>query len=478
MKTETLIGRKTEIAEIQNCIKSDRSEFVILYGRRRIGKTFLVKKYFDGKFDFHFVGASRHTTPQQLEDFGKSLAKYADTAIQTPRNWSDALDMLARHLESINKKRKKIIFIDEMPWIDRKQSDFVAALEHFWNSWAAMRDDIVLIACGSATSWMIKNLVKNKGGLHNRVTRRIYLRPFTLNETEQYLRNKGFVWQRTQIMQCYMVLGGVPYYLSLLDRHLSLPQNIDNLFFRQGALLQNEFEDLYNALFPSADKYINIVKALSTKQKGLTRDEIISATNYQGGSLTTILNNLENCDFIECYNQYGSKKKNMIYKIVDFYTLFYFRYIDGNRTKDEEYWQHTFSTSSVAAWQGISFELLCRCHLPQIKHALGISGVATKTASWKYIPPQNSNERGTQIDMVIERIDKMIHLCEMKFRDRKFAIDKSYADTINRRADIFKEKTQTSCQVVNTIVTPVGLTSSKYNTLIHSIITADDLFAK
>ena len=476
MKTEKLIGREQEVSEIQQCIKSNKSEFVVIYGRRRVGKTFLVKKYFNGKFDFYFVGASRMTSRQQLETFASSLSKYSGSRIKTPQNWKDAFDLLSQHLETIDEKRKKIIFIDEMPWIDRKQSDFLMALEHFWNDWVAMRDDIVLIACGSATSWMINNLIKNRGGLHNRITRRIYLHPFNLHETELYLKYRDFTWDRTQIMQCYMTIGGVPYYLSLLDNRLSLPQNIDNLFFRQGALLQNEFEDLYNALFSSADKYINIVKALSQKQKGLTRDEIIAATNYQGGSLTTILNNLENCDFIETYNQYGNEKKNTIYKIVDFFTLFYFKYIDGNRSKDEEFWMHNFRNQSVAAWQGMSFELLCRCHLRQIKHGLGISGIATKTSSWKYIPPQGSDEQGTQIDMVIERVDKMIHLCEMKFRDKRFAIDKAYADTLNNREEIFKEKTNTNYQVVNTIVTPIGLTDSKYNHLINSVVTAEDLF--
>lgn len=477
METEKLIGREQETAEIQKCIKSNKSEFVIIYGRRRVGKTFLVKKIFNGIFDFYFVGSSRMTSKMQLEDFASSLSKYSGIKTIVPQNWKDAFNLLSNYLETLNEKRKKIIFIDEMPWIDRKQSDFLAALEHFWNNWVTMRDDIVLIACGSATSWMINNLVKNRGGLHNRITRRIYLHPFSLHETELYLKYREFDWNRIQIMQCYMIVGGVPYYLSLLDNRLSIPQNIDNLFFRQGGLLQNEFENLYNALFSSADKYINIVKALSQKQKGLTRDEIIAATNYQGGSLTTILNNLENCDFIETYNQFGNEKKNTIYKIVDFYTLFYFKYIYGNHTKDAEYWTHIFNTQSVASWQGMAFELLCRCHLQQIKHALGISGIATKTSSWKYIPRQDSQDQGTQIDMVIERVDRMIHLCEMKFRERRFAINKAYADTLSHRMKIFKEKTETNYLVVNTIVTPEGLTDSKYNHLIHSTVTSNDLFA-
>lgn len=476
MKTEKLIGREYETAEIKQCMQSNRSEFVILYGRRRVGKTFLVKKFFGGKFDFFYAGTSGMSSKLQLENFCKALSKYSGSKATTPKNWSDALDQLAQYLETLPKTRKKVIFIDEMPWIDRKQSDFVAALERFWNNWVTMRDDIVLIACGSATSWMINNLVKNRGGLHNRITRRIYLHPFTLRETEIYLKESEIEWSRMQIMQCYMITGGVPYYLSLLDNRLSLPQNIDNLFFKDSALLQNEFEDLYHALFASADKYIAIVKALSTKQNGLTRDEIISATNFQGGSLTTILNNLENCDFIETYNQYGAKKKNTIYKIVDFFTLFYFRYIDGNYTKDEEFWQHNFNSPGVAAWQGLSFELLCRCHIRQIKHALGISGIATDISSWKYIPPSDSTEQGTQVDLVIERVDKVIHLCKMKFRERKFAIDKQFADKIKHRAEIFAEKTGTNCQTVNTIVTPSGLTDSRYNSIIHSVVTSDSLF--
>lgn len=478
MKKEKLIGREQEISDIECCMKSHRSEFVIIYGRRRVGKTFLVRQFFKGKFDFHFVGASKMTTKQQLENFSKALNEYSNTEFPTPNNWSQAFYQLSDYLEGIKSKQKKVIFIDEMPWIDRKQSDFVSALEYFWNSWVAMRDDIVLIACGSATSWMINNLVKNRGGLHNRITRHIYLRPFSLRETEQYLKYHDISWNRFTIMQCYMILGGVPYYMSLLDNRLSLIQNIDNLFFREGALLRNEFTELYNALFPSADKYINIVKALSLKRGGLTRDEIIKATNYQGGGLTTILNNLENCDFIEGYNQYGSKKKNIIYKLVDFYTLFYFKYIANNRSKDDDFWTHNSQKPSVIAWQGISFELLCRCHLQQIKHGLGISGISTITSSWKFLPKADSEESGTQIDMVIERVDKLLHICEMKFCERKFAIDKSYAEIISKRSEIFKEKTKTKCAVVNTIVTPKGLTDSRYNWLIHSVVTADDLFAK
>ena len=293
---DTLIGRHLELKELQSAIDSRRSEFVILYGRRRIGKTFLVRCFCQDNYSFHFVGAHKKNNRTQLNNFREQLLRYSKRKrIPELKNWHEAFVQLEQYLEKCTAKRK-VLFFDEMPWMDTQKSDFVSELEYFWANWVQNRDDIVFIACGSATTWMKEKLEDNQGGLHNRITHRIYLRPFYLSECKQYLQANGFEWSDYQILQYYMVFGRVPYYMSLLQRNLSLVQNIDNLLFRRGGSLSDEFSELYNALFKRADRYIKIVQLLATKQEGFTKTDIINGTGYSGGGLTKMLNNLERCD--------------------------------------------------------------------------------------------------------------------------------------------------------------------------------------
>ena len=477
---DTFIGRKREMEELERCMNSTRSEFAVIYGRRRVGKTFLVRNFFHDTYTFYYVGAHKKSQKKQLENFAKALSKYG-TFPETPKldNWSEAFDALIQLLEQSQSERK-VLFFDEMPWIDNKTSDFVDALEYFWNSWVATRDDIVLIACGSATSWMVDKLIANQGGLHNRITRQIYIAPFTLNECQQYLESKGFGWDYYQIIQCYMVLGGVPYYLSLLEPNLSLPQNIDALFFAIGGRLSDEFDELYNSLFSKADRYVAVVRALSAKREGMTRSEIETASGLSGGNLTRILKNLQRCDFIMKFSQFGCKKKNTIYRISDFYTLFYFRFIENNDDKDHEFWMHNFMTRSVESWEGFTFELVCLKHLNQIKKGLGISGIATTASSWRVGPVLDNNgqvvRRGAQIDLIISRIDKMVHLCEMKFASKPYTITNDYKEKLNERMIIFRDETKSPLKLVHTMITPYGVTKGKQYGILHSEITAKELF--
>ena len=468
-----LIGRNKEISELQRCYESNRSEFIIVYGRRRIGKTYLVRHCFQDKYDFMYVGARNLTQQRQLERFANSLCEFAN--LITPpvlKDWFEAFDQLKSYLQSLPKQRK-VIFIDEMPWIDSYKSDFIKALETFWNGWAAMRDDIFFVACGSSTSWMVNNLIENQGGLHNRITNQIYLRPFNLNECEQYIESFDFGWDRYQIMQCYMALGGVPFYLSLLNPSWSLAQNLDNLFFRRNALLQQEFNELYNALFKHADKYIDVVRALSTKREGLTRQQISEMTGISGGGLTKILNNLERCDFILQYAHFGKTKNNSIYRLSDFYTLFYFSFAEKHDGKDEKFWTHNMNSPAVRAWQGFTFELLCMVHLDQIKQSLGISGIATESSTWR---SKDKETEGAQIDLVISRADRIISLCEMKFSEEKYGMTEDYAEKLRDRMGIFRQETKTKRGLQNILVTPFGLTKSKHNGIINNVITAEGLF--
>lgn len=472
-----LIGRQREIAELEWAVKSDRSEFIILYGRRRVGKTFLVRKFFDDKYTFHYVGAHRQPKNLQLQNFSEALANYSGGEVCPIESWHDAFLRLEEYLEGCADSRK-IIFFDEMPWMDSQGGEFVDELEYFWANWVQNRDDIVFIACGSATSWMKEKLEDNQGGLHNRMTHKIYLRPFYLSECKAYLAHRGFDWSDYQILQCYMIFGGVPYYLSLLRPNLSLPENVDSLIFRRGGDLANEMNELYNALFKNADRYMAVVKLLATKRQGFLRSEIEQATGFSGGGLSKMLDNLERCDFVVSYAQFGNRNKLTLYRLSDFYTLFYFRFVEGNRSRDEQYWLHHYTDRSVESWEGFTFEEVCLRHLAQIKRGLGISGIATEASSWRYVPGKGVDGKGAQIDLVIKRSDKIIHLVEMKFSETKYSITKDYANRLQERKALFMEQTKIMRGAVLTFVTPSGIAQNSNSGIVHSQITSKDLFAE
>lgn len=455
-------------------MESERSEFVVVYGRRRIGKTFLVRRFFKDNYAFSFVGKHEMRREQQLAEFAKELMCYShSTFVPQLKNWTEAFDALQRLLETYNISGKKVVFFDEMPWMDTPKSDFVSALENFWNGWANMRDDIVLVACGSATSWMVDKLLHNQGGLFNRITQKLYLRPFKLSEMEQYLDEKHFGWNRYQIAQCYMILGGIPFYLTLLNPKLSLLSNIDELFFADAhAMLRTEYNELYSTLFKRPDNYLAVIRMLTERKEGFTRKEINEKTKLGGAALSKILSDLEQCDFIFSYARYGNAKNNAIYRIKDFYTLFYYKYVNGIDTKDSLRWTHLSSTPQVSSWQGFSFELLCLLHLDEIKKALGIDRILNDASAWRSRQP----EQNTQIDLVIERADHNINLCEMKFSSGMYAIDKGYEQKLRERMSIFQAETMTRCSTRITLVTTYGVLQNKHSGIVNDEVLLDDLF--
>jgi len=473
---DKLIGRKQEQVKLQACMESGRSEFVVVYGRRRIGKTFLVRRFFKDSYAFSFVGKHEMGRELQLAEFAKALQQYSKSTY-TPelKSWSNAFDALQKHLESSNVRGKKVVFFDEMPWMDTPKSDFVAALENFWNGWANMRDDILFVACGSATSWMVDKLLHNQGGLFNRITQKIYLRPFNLYEMEQYLDAKHFNWNRYQIAQCYMILGGVPFYLTLLDSKRSLLANIDELFFSDAhAMLRTEYNELYATLFRRPDNYLAVIKVLTERKEGFTRQEIGDKVKFGGAALTKILTDLEQCDFILPYARYGNAKNNTIYRIKDFYTLFYYKYVNGIDTKDPHRWTHLSSTPQVVSWQGFSFELLCLLHLEEIKKALGIDRILNDASAWR----SKQIEKNTQIDLVIERADHNINLCEMKFSTGMYAIDKEYEQKLRERMSIFQAETKTRNSTRVTMITTYGVLQNKHSGIVDDEVTLEDLFSE
>lgn len=473
---DKLIGREREWQELDEAFHSNRSELILLRGRRRVGKTFLIRSYFQDQYTFHFVGRFKKSKKDQLEAFRYEL-QLASGVSDIPEFicWKDAFRALENYLEQSQDVRK-VIFLDEIPWMDRHGNELIQELDDFWNTWVTNRDDVVLIACGSATAWMRKKFEKNKGGLHRRITHKIYLRPFYLCEVKAYLEDHHIDWDDYQIMQCYMILGGVPYYLSLLKPYLSLPENIDNLIFRRGGELEDEFDELFPALFFKSEKYVQTIRLLSKKREGYTRQEIEKAIKVSGGTLTTLLENLEDCDFISRYSQLENKERDMLFRLSDMYLLFYFQYIDNNRSKDEQYWLHHFNDRSVESWEGFAFEALCLLHLPLIKKGLGISGMATSASSWRYAGDKENGRKGAQIDLIIKRADGLSHLVEMKFARSEYEITKDYVQRLNERRNTFSAVTGISHGLMDTFVTPLGIKRGVNSSGIVSQITGKDLF--
>ncbi|GAA3935554.1 AAA family ATPase [Chitinophaga oryziterrae] len=470
----TITGRKKELEILEKVKSSEKSEFVAIYGRRRVGKTFLIREAFQQDFAFYLTGVAHTTLNQNLYNFHRALQKhYPEEATNVPENWFIAFGQLEEAL-SKSKKEKKIIFLDELPWLDTAQSGFIQALDYFWNSYASARKDIVLIVCGSAASWMINTLIHNKGGLHNRITYRIRLEPFTLNECEEFFQNRRGVFNRYQLIQLYMVMGGVPFYLDYIDVGMSASQNINKLCFQRDGMLVEEFTDLYTSLFNKAEKHLTIIEALSKKTRGLTRIEIINTTNLpNGGSTTRILKELEESGFIRKYLSFGKKEKNSLYQLSDFYSLFYIKFIRGNHKTNEDAWINGLDTPQQRAWSGYAFEQVCMAHLSQIKQALGISGVQTNSSSWI-----NTGEgKKKQIDLVIDRRDDVINICEMKFSITSFIIDKKYHEELLDKIETFKTATQTTKSIFLTMITTFGVTRNIYsNSIVQNSLTMDDLF--
>lgn len=478
---QELIGRRTELKALREYINSDKSEFIAVYGRRRVGKTFLIRKAAEDNFAFFVTGAYKASKSEQLINFAIALQKYSGSdQLIIQKNWILAFYELSRYLETLP-EGKKIIFIDELPWMDTAKSGFISALENFWNSWAVLRNDIKLITCGSATSWMINNLIRNRGGLHNRLTHHLVLEPFSLGECEEYFKTFGFSYARKQIAECYMAMGGIPYYISMMDKSKSLAQNIDYLFFSKNAPLKEEFNDLYSALFKNASPHIAVVTALSTKGKGLTRQEILDVTGLtDNGAFSTVLDELEICGFIRLYQPFGKvrlgdekrQKSNTIYQLVDFYTLFYFNFIKNNRYQDEHFWTSSLNSPTHSAWSGLSFEMLCLIHLKQIKQTLGISGVQTLACSWR----STGTKKGAQIDLLIDRKDETVNICEMKYAKEQFEINKEYEEKLSNKINAFSEETGTKKSLMLTMITTYGVKQNTYSDIVQSEIVLDDLF--
>lgn len=453
-------GRKEEIALLHSLQKSHKSEFVAIYGRRRVGKTFLIRQVFEENFSFQLSGVANIGLKQHLQNFHNAFLKYnfKNPPSTPPSDWFDAFNRLSIALEKTTAS-KKVIFLDELPWLDTPQSNFIPALEYFWNSWASARQDVLLIVCGSAASWIINQLINNRGGLHNRVTERINLKPFTLSETEAFLKAKGAVYDRYQLLELYMVMGGIPFYLESIQTNRSVAQNIDRLFFAEGGLLSGEYTNLYRSLFKKYEKHTAIVEALSKKATGLTRSELIEATQLSnGGSTTQLLEELEHSGFIRRYHPFGKGIRNSIYQLTDPYTLFYLNFVKDSKAKSSGAWLAQLDSPKWQAWSGYAFESICWYHVDVIKNHLGIAAVYTEISTWR----SQKSKPGAQIDIVIDRKDKVINLCEIKFSIKPFTISKAYAENLKRKLMTFRTETNTRKALFLTLIAANGMTDNAY----------------
>ena len=468
-----IIGRERERRVLTLCEASLKPEFVAVYGRRRVGKTYLIVEHFGNKFTFSVTGLSGGSMKDQLRVFHSSLRKYFRGDIPAPANWFYAFGLLEKQLENDITTGKKIVFFDELPWLDTPKSGFLSALEHFWNAFASRRADILLIVCGSAASWMLKNLIENYGGLHNRITERIIVEPFLLSDCELFYRSRGIAYNRMQIAEAYMILGGIPFYMDAMDKMFGLNQNIDMLLFNNNAKLENEFTRLYRSLFQYADNHIRIAETLAKTDAGMTRQEISKASGVSdGGSLTKILKELIACGLVDKTIDIKRKKSGDYYKLVDFFSLFHNRYLKSREGRDPHFWTNYLSDPAHRTWCGYAFERLCMAHVGLIKQKLGISGVITDIYAFR----SSRQKGGAQIDLVIDRRDDTINLCECKYYSKPYELSEKDITELERKKDVFIKETGTKKSIHLTMITANGLSHNAFCNEIQSEIVLDDLF--
>lgn len=481
-----MIGRKKESEILNRLYNSNEAQFVVLYGRRRVGKTYLVNELFRDKITFKHAGLSpveanegdadsKNGLKYQLMNFYNSLMLNGMKPSRCPRNWMEAFLMLELSLQEKDDGRRQLIFIDELPWMDTPKSGFMTAFEAFWNNWACSRKNIMLIVCGSATSWISDKLINNHGGLYDRITYRIKLEAFDLEECQEFFHERDIKFSKYDITCAYMIFGGIPYYLGYFYAGHSLAQNVDDLLFKKDAPLSGEFERLFNSVFTNSEFMKSLVRTIGRKRIGCTREEIINELKIpSGGALSDSLKALISSDFIVKYVPYGESKKEF-YKLIDPFCIFYLKFVDGFEKLSEDFWLSNVSSQNIVSWRGIAFENVCFNHIKQIKNKLGISGVSSEESAWS---KSGDETDGTQIDMLIKRKDNILNMCEIKFYGSEFSVDKKMDKQIRYKISTLEDETPKNFAVRGTLITTFGLKSNEYSSIFSNIITLDDLFCK
>jgi uncharacterized protein len=477
MPSARLTGRIREQQALRRVVDSPEAELVAVYGRRRVGKTFLIREVLGPSICFELTGVYGASSATQLKNFADALARASGAAVPGPtlRDWQGAFGSLRALLERklARGTAKQVLFIDELPWLASRRSGFLAAFEHFWNAWATRQPRLVVVVCGSASAWMVSKLIRSRGGLHNRVTRTLRLEPFTLSETESYLSSRHIDLGRYAILELYAALGGVPHYLKQVERGESPAQSIDRLCFAPGGPLRHEFRQLYASLFEHAERHERVVRTLAKRRQGMTRNAILADAGLtSGGRTSTLLDELEESGFVARIPQVGRATKDAHYRLVDEYSLFYIHWIERHRGRGDAVWGTRRGTPAWRSWSGYAFEAICLKHVPSLKRALGIEAVETVESAWHHRRPvdskegdtkegdtkeRDSSDSGAQIDLVIDRKDATINLCEMKFSEAPFVVDKRYGAELRHKRDTFRRVTGTRKALLTTMVTTFGL---------------------
>ncbi len=483
-----IIGRKQEIRKLNELYSSKKAELIAVYGRRRVGKTFLIDEVFEGKITFQHSGLSSVEAEQsenydgksrmkdQLKHFCRSLQKAGLKNVKVPDSWLDAFYLLEDLLEEKDdKKNRMLVFIDEIQWLDTPKSGFMTGFEAFWNGWACHNKNVMVIVCGSSSSWVLDKLINNHGGLYDRVTCQMQLLPFSLKECEEYYKSRNFIISRYDIVQSYMMLGGIPYYLEYLSREKSFAQNVEAVFFEEKAPLKDEFDRLFNSLFVNPDVMKNIIMTLNKKAAGFTRQDLLKNTGLNdSGEFSKLLKALISGGFIIKYISFGSGKRDELYKLIDPFCIFYLKFVKDNLGKKIK-WTNLESTNQVTVWRGLAFENVCFNHTKQIKTALGIANVSTEESLWS--KHGSEEDKGTQIDLIIKRKDNVINMCEVKFLSNLFAVNKEYHFVLDDRTKLLSSIIPKKAAVHNTLITTYGLKHNEYFGDFISVVLMDDLFA-
>lgn len=478
-----MIGRRKEIQELNELYSSGRSEFVAIYGRRRVGKTYLVDQVFKERIAFRHTGLSPVENSiksgdgilrAQLRAFHEAMLRQGMRADHCPADWQEAFYMLSMALQEKDDGTRQLIFLDELPWMDTPRSLFITALEGFWNGWGCHRPNFMLIVCGSANSWIQDKLINNHGGLYGRLTYQIKLSPFTLRECEEFYVSRGIDFSRYDIVQSYMMLGGIPYYMGYLRRQYSLAKNIDTMFFSRVAPLRDEFDRLFASIFDSPERAESIVVFLSRRNAGYTRTEIAEHLGISnGGTLSSVLSALIASDFIVSYVPFGFSKRQVHYKLIDPFCQFYLKFVQGHDFLTDGFWMQNFASQPVVVWRGLAFENVCFNHIAQIKMALGISGVRTTESAWS---KKEDDAEGTQVDLLINRMDNIVNMCEIKFYNDVFIVDRNYYMSLIRRQNLLGPYLKQGMSIHNTLITTYGIEKNKYSDIFTNVLTLDDLF--
>lgn len=479
MRSKKIIGRTEEIALLEEYYNSNKSELVAIYGRRRVGKTYLICETLEERFDFDYIGKYKVAAKVQIGEFQKELNRLTKNKDGESKDWFEAFSHLKEYLLGLGKDRV-VVFLDELPWMDTAKSNFMAALSTFWNGWRSKKTLLKLYVCGSATTWMVNKFIGDKGGLYGRVSRPIYLAPFTLLETEQYLNNiKKMRYSKRLVLDTYMIFGGIPYYLDMINNKKPLSENVDILLFSNNAPLKTEFEFLFRSLFKDSMNYRRVIEYLSTRMIGLTREEISENCKLSGGELTNILNNLAACDFIRCYKAPGKKQRAKVYQLTDMFSLFYLRFVSRNTGIDEHYWTNLGKTGKRNTWAGYAFEQVCLNHIHQIKTRLGISGILSNSYAWSrkaFTDSDGAEWSGGQIDLIIDRNDDVMNLCEMKYSSGEYIITSKYAREVQDRMSMFRASEKTKKDLRCTFVTTYGVKQNTNSDIVANEVVLEDLF--